>query len=557
VSDGFISSKPQPGDLIGDKYVVLGVLGTGASATVYEAGHREIGTTVAVKVVHAETSNEPYYLARFRREARTCGMVRSAHVPQIYDVGRLPDGSPYIVMERLHGETLEAHIARGPMPISLVFEIGKQLLRALEAVHAARAIHRDVKPENLVVEYGGNGFTVKLVDFGISKSLDEPKSMTMDGMVLGTPHYMAPEQVEGADLDERIDVYAAGAVLYEMITGRTPFQGTTADQVMVAVQSDPVMPPGIYRDECPFELEAVVMTAMSRDRELRFVTARMMREALEEAEHAAVRESPPTPLVVRKDSLPALLPRPPSAARADADSTQRIRRLLDASAARAALDDDTELALRRSGGARRWLAAVATVALVLGGMVAAAFVTGESEHPSYASRRPVASPVSRGTEARPGAAAAIAPVLVDVPAAAQADAVPETEPAIDTQTQAEGTEVGAQSDSASAAGAGGSRDARQRARRVGRRGPPVTTVLPARGDPADVRAQIREEMREALMREWPGDDEDTDAAKESERLPRFVRDNPFDDVPAPLPPVVRDNPFDDGTGGQDPPPNPF
>ena len=527
-----LSEKVKTGDRIDGKYRVLGVLGNGASATVYEAVHEEIDAPVAVKVVHAEATNEPHHLARFRREARTCGRVRSRHVPQVYDVGRLPDGSPYMVMELLRGETLEAWVTRGPLPLGLVFEIGKQVLTALEAVHAQRAIHRDVKPENLVLEYDEHGgLIVKLVDFGISKSLDEPRNMTMEGMVLGTPHYMAPEQVEAGELDERTDVYAAGAVLYEAITGRTPFRGTTADEVMTAVQRDPVMPPGIYRDECPFELEAVVMTAMSRDKEARFRTAMLMREALLEAETLFHADSRPTPLVVPKKRDEAE-EAPASAMRGD-ETTQRLRPLATSYAS------DDELDLRRPRG-RSWLWAAAVVALVLSGMTAFAALTGD-DRPARASRGPIASPITlaaaediedtRTPSAASAGTATASPATVAESREADGALAGEDGTPL-TADEAAATETGAALADDSTESAAEADADRRRARRRRARSAPVTTLFPASGDGHELAADVRERVRDSVVRDWPIPEDEVfeDPAKEDgdPALPTVVRTNPYE-----------------------------
>ena len=561
-----LSQKLRPGDHIDGKYRVVGVLGAGASATVYEAVHEEIDTAVAVKVVHAESSNEPHHLARFRREARTCGRVRSRHVPQVYDVGRLPDGSPYMVMELLRGETLEAHVTRGPLPLGLVFEVGKQLLRALEAVHAQRAIHRDVKPENLVLEYDEHGkLIVKLVDFGISKNLDEPRNMTMEGMVLGTPHYMAPEQVEGGDLDERADVYAAGAVLYEAITGRTPFQGTTADEVMEAVQRDPVMPPCIYRDDCPFELEAIVMTAMSRNPEARFRTAMLMREALTAAETVFRTDSRPTPLVVPKRRS-SEAPRAAAEKRGEED-TQPLRPLVTSY-------DPDEDDVRRRRPSRGWLYAAAAVALVLGGMTAFAALTG-NDAPARASRAPIASPMSlaaagglrSGAEAEAGTSAHTLAeegprIADDESGIADEGSAQDPSTITDEGSETLGESAGvaevagdgeeAATSSAAAASVDERRPARRRARRE--RSTPVTTLLPAPS-----RTELRERVRDSMLREWPAPGDDEDPAKEQEgdpSLPSVVRTNPYAESAPPRPPSPASAPSDEA-GDDSPPSRPY
>lgn len=272
----------RAGDTL-DKLIVRERLGHGSSAVVYRAEHAQIGNAVAIKVVHGD-GLDGQSAARFDREIRICGRLRSAHVPHVHDVGRLPDGSPYLVMELLEGESLEARLEReGALPIATAVEITRQLLTALEAAHHAGAIHRDVKPENLFLHQsaGDEAPVVKLMDFGIGKPLDPVNAITQEGIILGTPHYMAPEQTVAGEVDERTDVYAAAAVLYEMLTGRTPFDGKSIAAITAAVLHDPFPSPSQARPDCPQALSAVVLRAASRDRADRYAAARQMRDALE------------------------------------------------------------------------------------------------------------------------------------------------------------------------------------------------------------------------------------------------------------------------------------
>ncbi len=498
-----MSGALEPGSRIGDGLVVRRVIGHGASATVYEAEHLDTGGAVAVKVVHA--SREPHHLARFEREAQICGRVRSPHVPQVYDVGRIEDGSPYLVMELLYGEALDSLVRRGPLPFEQVFEIGHQLLCALEAVHGQRAIHRDVKPENLLVAHDAAGrLSVKLVDFGISKTLDEPRHVTIEGMVLGTPHYMAPEQVEGLPLDERVDSYAAGAVIYEMVTGRTPFSGRTADEVMMAVQRDPIIPPAVLRDGCPVLLDALIVRAMSRSPDDRFPSAGSMRVALDEARRTAERQSEPVPLVRRKDRV-ATVPPPPRPFD-EARATVRVRppAALRAQALAAASDLPDRVG-------RRWAVAAVAALLVLGGMGAAATIAGlDAPDHSVAPAEKRATTV-RDEPSQPPRLEATLP-----------GRLPFDDPVVaDRQT----VEDGEHGSPASEAKKGGAARDRPRARAPLRA--PVTTVEPKGPGPDELRKKLRDRVREAMLRHWPQDGDEA----EDDR-PSLLRENPYEVSPA-------------------------
>lgn len=276
----------QPGYKVAGKYVIKKLLGEGANGSVYEGEHGQIGHRVAIKIVHKSLAEREDILARFAREARICGTIRNRNVGQVYDVGELADGSPYMVMELHEGRSLAQVLTEdGPLPIGAIADIGRQLLLGLQAAHDTGVVHRDVKPDNIMLVRESSGQSVvKLVDFGIGKNVAADirgRNVTQEGMVVGSPDYMPPEQLKGEEVDARVDVYAAGVVLYEAVTSRVPFNAGSLTELFVAILRDPVSAPRIHRPDCPVELERLILRAMSREAGERFQNAAEMRKALE------------------------------------------------------------------------------------------------------------------------------------------------------------------------------------------------------------------------------------------------------------------------------------
>jgi tetratricopeptide (TPR) repeat protein len=291
IDAGAGAQRLAPGSVVAGRYVIRGELGRGGFAVVYDAEHLGLGRTLAVKVVHLDDDMPVELLARARREARNAALVRHPNILEVFDTGGLDDGSPFLVMERIEGETLSKRIERSGLTIPAIVETGKQLLLALEALAAHSIIHRDVKSENVMLHDGGDGrLVVKLVDFGISKRItpDSPASLTRDGCLVGTPCYMSPEQVRGESIDSRTDIYGAGAVLYEALAGRPPHDHAGVPEVMLATLNDPVPAIRSLRADCPEELERIVLKALAKAPEDRYPSATAMRVALEQvaATHA-------------------------------------------------------------------------------------------------------------------------------------------------------------------------------------------------------------------------------------------------------------------------------
>jgi serine/threonine-protein kinase len=349
------------GYTLNGKYVIKRLLGGGANGSVYEGEHAEIGHRVAIKVVHKNLALREDIISRFRREARICGTIRNRHVGQVYDVGELPSGAPYMVMELQEGRSLANVLEEERrLPISTVIDIGRQLLTGLQAAHDTGAIHRDVKPDNIMLVRESSGETVvKLVDFGIGKSIHadiSTRNVTQEGMVVGSPDYMPPEQLKGDNVDARVDVYAAGVVLYEMTTGSVPFNAGTLTELFVAILRDPITPPSRLRNDCPADLEQVILRATEREADLRYQTAAEMQRALENAQRASG---------VSHDGL-RKLSQPPPAAQKRASASLEGYALETARVRTAELQAQTPM---RRGGARSWLIAGGALLLVGAGVV--------------------------------------------------------------------------------------------------------------------------------------------------------------------------------------------
>ena len=276
---------PVPGDVIGGKYRIVRLIGDGGMGSVYEAHHERLETQVALKFLHAELAKRSGLGSRFLQEARVSARIRSVHVAHVTDVDQTPDGSPYLVMELLHGESLQAAMdRRGKLPVEQAIDFALQILSGLESAHHIGVVHRDLKPDNVFIVPATGGPLLKLIDFGIAKlraSTVFQKGLTRAGSVMGTPEYMAPEQLFAAEnVDHRADLYSLGVILFEMLTGRRPADGDDVESIVAAVVSgnvrhlrdlEPNLPPGLL---------AVVERALMPDREARFPSALEMRLAL-------------------------------------------------------------------------------------------------------------------------------------------------------------------------------------------------------------------------------------------------------------------------------------
>ena len=267
-------------------YQIVGRLGAGGMGEVYRARDPRLDRSVAVKVLTSSRGSTPEELERFEREARAIARVSHPNICTVYDVGQ-DEGVPFLVMELLEGETLAERVLRGPVPIDAALAIATQIAEALDELHSKGVVHRDLKPSNVMLTAGG----VKLLDFGLAKLRDgeyEDKAekatkslhLTGQGTVLGTLPYMAPEQVEGRPADARTDTFALGVVLYEMITGRAPFQGTSQASLTAAILTHEPPPISSRIPTTPASLDRVVKKCLSKDPDERWQSANDLASAL-------------------------------------------------------------------------------------------------------------------------------------------------------------------------------------------------------------------------------------------------------------------------------------
>lgn len=275
------------GECVAGKYVVEGVLGEGGMGVVLAARHENLDHQVAIKFLLPDVAQRSAATERFRREARVFARLRSEHTCRIFDIGTLPSGIPFMVMEYLEGRDIAHEIEqRGHVPYREAVGYILQACDALQEAHEAGIVHRDLKPANLFLERRDRTRRVKVLDFGVSKSLLEDsethQTLTQTASLVGSSLYMSPEQLQSArDIDARVDIWALGAVLYELIAGRPPFVATTIPQLIAAVlHTRPVPLQTAAGPQVPAELDAIVLRALSKDRADRQGSVAELAEAL-------------------------------------------------------------------------------------------------------------------------------------------------------------------------------------------------------------------------------------------------------------------------------------
>jgi eukaryotic-like serine/threonine-protein kinase len=312
------SSASRIGTRIG-QYEIRSRLGRGGMGEVYCARDTKLDRDVAIKMLPPDVAADADRLSRFQREARLLASLSHANIGAIYGVEDTPDGARALVLELIEGETLAALIARGPLTLERALTIGRQIADALDHAHRKGITHRDLKPSNVMVSKAG----IKVLDFGLAKwsrrdraaaaseqavpTMAASSSLTAEGAILGTLHYMAPEQLEGQDADARSDVFALGAVLYEMFTGRQAFAGASQASVIAAILTSTPPPPSTLQAGVPPRIDRIVAKCLEKDRDARWQSARdladELRWALDDLTGSTVGADRVSPTGLRRQSI--------------------------------------------------------------------------------------------------------------------------------------------------------------------------------------------------------------------------------------------------------------
>jgi len=290
------------------KYEVLEEIGRGGMGVVYAAEDQRLRRRVALKVLPEKFAADPERRRRFLREARATSAITHANVATVFDVDETANGSIYIAMELVQGKTLRALLQNGPLEVSEAARIGTEILRGLSKAHEVGIVHRDIKPDNVMVTVDGS---VKLLDFGLakpfgtresalaSKAIAESDILTLKGRVMGTPSYMSPEQARGEPVDERSDIFSFGVLLYEILTGRRPFDVTSAAALVNAVEGEPPARISTLNPRVPRSFDRLVERCLQEQPSRRFAKCSLVVRALDGARRA--------PLVARASMITLLL----------------------------------------------------------------------------------------------------------------------------------------------------------------------------------------------------------------------------------------------------------
>jgi eukaryotic-like serine/threonine-protein kinase len=268
----------REGEVLAGKYRVEKVLGVGGMGVVVAARHIRLDTKVAIKFLLPEMLTTPSAVSRFAREARAASRITSEHVARVFDVGELETGAPYMVMEFLDGIDLQERLRRdGPLTIEQTVDFILQASVAIADAHHLGIVHRDLKPANLFCTQPSDGrFLIKVLDFGVSKAMGGDLSgsagaMTQTGAVVGSPYYMSPEQMRGSkDVDAQADVWALGVILFELLTGKVPFDGEIFSEIVLKIATQPPVAPRELRPEIPEGLQGVILRCLEKERRHRF-----------------------------------------------------------------------------------------------------------------------------------------------------------------------------------------------------------------------------------------------------------------------------------------------
>src|SRR5579872_4877121 len=279
---GVFSTNLQPGTDFGPRYRIESLLGEGGMGTVYKAVDKELGRTVALKLVRPEFAANPAAMARFRQELLLASKISQKNILRIHDLGDA-GGMKFISMAYVEGHDLGKLLEGGRVPLERMLSFARQLCSALDAAHSENVVHRDLKPNNILIDHADCLF---VMDFGLAKSIEaEATMMTRTGQILGTPRYMAPEQVEAKAVDHRADIYALGLILYEMVSGEIPFKADSAMQLMYQRVTQKPKDVRLVNPEVLDYLARIIMRCLEREPEARYQSTKDILKDIE-GEHA-------------------------------------------------------------------------------------------------------------------------------------------------------------------------------------------------------------------------------------------------------------------------------
>jgi eukaryotic-like serine/threonine-protein kinase len=514
VSEG--GPDPYLGRTLLDQFRIEDVLGSGGMGTVYRARQPSLDRDVAIKILHAELAANPDAVRRFQREARVATSIDHPNVVRVVLLGQLPDGSLYLVMEHVAGRSLGQLLRdEGTLPLPRALHIGVQVADAVGAAHAHGVVHRDVKPENvMVVTRAADPDFVKVLDFGIARLMwDEHTVATQSGVIFGTARYISPEGARGDPTDARSDVYSVGVLLYQLVAGVTPFDGNTAVTLLMQHVNDEVPPIG-NRVQCPAPLAEVVMRALSKRPRDRYADGAALGEALRQAAlRCGILLAPSAHGPVR----PSLVSSPPVAQVAPAPLAAAPSPFGDPTATSGAVPG-------LGGGPRMGPAGTLLLAFLLGAgaVTAGGLLVGWLLRDDANGPAPVPSAATH--ESSPGAAPSAAATSME-------EAAPG--PGVETARNPAGK--------ASASSGEASTQAPERAERSPtrrRRPPPVTTIYPGRGQTwqPPVLAPAVEERAQKAAPDRPAEQESPPQTPPKPKPPA-APEVPVPEVPVPEAPV--------------------
>ncbi len=368
----------MPGKVLGGRYQVQDRIGTGGMATVFRGRDDVLGRTVAIKTMLPQYATDPSFAARFKQEAQAAAALQSPYIVSVYDWGK--DGDTYfIVMEYLRGTDLKSGIRKhGALDCKKVAQIGSQIAQALSVAHKHDIIHRDIKPQNIMVQPDGN---IKVMDFGIARAKNS--HLTQDNSVLGTAHYVSPEQTQGKELGPTTDIYSLGIVMYESATGQVPFKGDDAISVALKQVNEQPMPPSQLNPNVDPSLEAIILKCMQKDPAARFQTADELNRALRDylagrlaavAGATAAMTSPIAAGVTNKLE-------PGEGATAVSPRIQRDNRYRPQTATEQAAEQEAERERKHSRNKKLGIFAAIALLAVIGAVVAALLNSGTKSYP--------------------------------------------------------------------------------------------------------------------------------------------------------------------------------